>query len=198
METTPENINPNDILSAVTTQESVVGEQTAEERTKELHNSLEKVDEIFKNHCKEILFRLGAWFVVLGATVILILILYYHMFNYDYKECAWSWRIGYKMAVRGSAMIALFSLLAFTIKMIRSYLYMFETNKHKQTIINSMAYFVGSGVSPSQRELIYFKMIELVIKTVKTGLITKESEFKDINVLNDFLNKAIKPINSQE
>jgi hypothetical protein len=195
METSPENLNAGDNISPTDSKVNVFGEQTAEERTKELLKSLEKVDEIFKNHCKDIAFRLNTWLVILGIVFILILIFYNQMFNYDYKECEWSWRIGYKMVIRGSAMIALFSLFAFIIKMIRSYLYMFESNKHKQAIINSMAYFVGSGISSEQRELIYIKMIELVVKMVKTGLITKENELKDLSVFNEILNKAIKSTN---
>jgi hypothetical protein len=184
--TTPEDNNP-----VVQPQQNVLVEQTIEERVKELNTALEVVKQMFVDSGKNIYDRLILWVVLCFALLFFIIMFYNKLFNIVFPE-NWTWQIGYSTAIRISAIGALFSILAFIIKMIRSYLHLYEHNKHKQVIVSSMSNFVGAATSKEQRELIYFKLIEMVVQMENTGMINKESENKEVISVKELLQALTK------
>jgi len=171
-----ENINDSNVSS----------EQTKEERFNELSNSLRKVASIFENRSKDINERLGIWIILSAFFVVLILLFYYIGFHCDFICWEWSWRVGYKIAVRASALAALIFGLTFSIKMLKSYINMLEHNKHKLAVIRTMSSLVSSAITESQRETIYSKMIELVVKKENFGIMTKENDLKQFELIKKF------------
>ncbi|HXU25920.1 MAG TPA: hypothetical protein VN698_01720 [Bacteroidia bacterium] len=156
--------------------DQIPGEQPIEERITELESSLKRVSNIFNSHRKLLKGRLHTWIIFTALLAFALVGYYIHLLNYTYPD--WTWKFGYTTVVRVTAMTALFSLFAFCLKMVRSYLYMYEHTLHKKAVIDSMASFVSSAIGKDNRGVIYSKLIHIVVEMGNTGLISKEGDFK--------------------
>jgi hypothetical protein len=150
----------------------------------ELKTSLKFVENNFKIRAENIRTRLFIWVILSFVFFLLILCAYWVLFHCEIDEYFFGWKVIYKMIVRGSAMLALFTALAFSVKMLRSYIYIYENVLHKISLVSSMPYLVASSINEPQKEKLYDKLIELVSKLGNTGLISKEDSI-DINLLKN-------------
>lgn len=182
---------PKSNEAASESNEDIKGEKSAEERLDELNISLKKVARVFRIYGKTIEDRLKFWIVSTFVILVVIVIYYVTLFHFDFPD-DWSWQFGYKTVVRITALTALFSLFAFCIKMVKSYLYMYEHNLHKRSIVSSMSSFVGSTIGKDNRDVIYSKMIDIVVEMGNTGLLSNESDFKSKNSTEEIIERLSK------
>lgn len=173
---------------------NIGGERTNEERFSELSDSLKKVALIFEKRNNDINDRLRIWIVIIAFFILLIFLFYYSGFHCDFICWDWSWRVAYKIAIRISSLAMLIVALSFSIKMLKSYINMLEHNKHKLAVINTMSSLVSSAITENQRETIYSKMIELVVKKENFGIMSKENDFKQFESLNKFIEKKLEDL----
>lgn len=177
----------------VIVQNSIINhaETQLENRLEELRTACYKVDEIFKKSGNNIFGILIIWIILFISLSICIICFYCNLFNLkvDYD---WNWNLFYHMIIRFSAITALFSFLGFCVKMVRTYLQMYEYNRRKRNIICSIAYIVNSANSKEQRETIYLKMVDLVIEKEKFGIIDRKNDDAQLLVFNNLLEKLKK------
>jgi hypothetical protein len=72
---------------------------------------------------------------------------------------------------------------------------MYQHSKQKIAVLNALPGFVESGISRENREIIYQKLIEIVITFDDTGILRKDSELK---TGNDVLIKTIESLLKKE
>jgi hypothetical protein len=172
--------------------QNIVAEKTTKMKIEELKASLSEVCLIFKDYEKKLKDRLNTWVIICAFFIILVFIFYYCLFNIDHTKEIKEGIIVYKSIIRLTSMALILSALAFSLKMIKSYMNMIENVNHKQAIISSMATLVES--STNERDQIYSKMIELIIKMTNTGIFKKESGDIRIEAFTDLLNKIYEAV----
>lgn len=166
-------------------------ETQLENRLEELKTACSNVDEIFKKSGKNILGILIVWIVLF--VFLSVCSVYFYCYLFDMKvDYDWNWNLFYHMIIRFSAITALFSFLGFCVKMIRTYLQMYEYNRRKRGIVCSIAYIVNSANSKEQRDAIYFKMIDLVIEKEKFGIVSGKNDDTQLAMFNNLLEKLKK------
>ena len=186
-----ENVLPESV-SEITTPNS--GEQSNEERIKELNIALSEVERNFNITKIELRDKACMWILICFAALFLCSYLSILLLNIDFGKYnhIWTWEIAFFTSIRLLIAGVVISLLAFCFKMLRSYIHMVEQNRHKITVIKSMAYLVGAGKDQKQRDLIYATLTQIIVDFGNVGILSQDNDFSKTTSYMELTEKLLK------
>jgi hypothetical protein len=154
---------------------SASGETPVLDRIKELEQALKQVKEEIDKECSN-----NQQAITLSSLLCILIVLIgfffaYSLYNYKLPD-NWTWQVVYTTAMRITIIVALFSLASFSFSLLRSYLHIYQNNRHRKVIVNSMASLVEAG-KIEQRDFIFNKLLEIIVKFSHTGLLSREKDF---------------------
>jgi len=156
---------------------------SAEQRISELTTALKVVKVKFSKYRIQIKKQIIVWAIL--CLLIISSCIYFSLFllkeNFPRE---WTWQIGYLSIIRLAIASAIFSLASFCFKTFKSYIHLNEHNTHCITVIDSMANLVGAAKDEQQRNLIYGKLIDIIISFGNTELLSKGDDFKSFGDLS--------------
>lgn len=167
-------------------------EQPISHRIRELTDALANAHKIYCATGKSLLNRMLLWVGIVISIISIIVLFYYFIFDDYFYYLPWNWGVLYRIIIRSTQMIAIFTAFGVSFGILRSYIFMYEDNRHKQNILESMSSLVGSGTSQNQREIVYEKMIDLLIKMSDTKLLSSEKKVEDYSSLTNLIEKISK------
>jgi len=88
----------------------------------------------------------------------------------------WTWQVIYYSVIRAAIIGFVGTLMAFSLKILKSHLHMREHNLHRERIANSMAAFSESAMNKDQRDIILSKLVESVANFGNSGMINKDED----------------------
>jgi hypothetical protein len=106
----------------------------------------------------------------------------------------WSWQIIYYTAIRITLFSAYLTLSAYCFKMLSSHVHLYQKNRHKRAIVDSMASLVETGGSQS-RDTIHKTLTDMIIHYGNIGIIGKETDssidrrFEEIKTMIEKISK---------
>lgn len=111
-----------------------------------------------------------------------------------------SWYLIYPITIRIIIVTAVFSLISFCLKMLRSSLYIFEKYKHKFVVIESLPSLVKSYPDSLKESFVFKKLLQIIVDFGNTGLLNKEDDMKivwqdilkQLKTTNEMLGKKAK------
>jgi hypothetical protein len=149
-------------------------------RIENLHRAITKARSIIRIAKKESLNTLILWsfitVLILYGCIIVACVFYNDQFAK--LPCVWTWQMIYYTAFRVAIITALFSLISFCFKMLRSSLYILEKYKHRYVVIESLASFVESSPTPGKQVWVFEKLLTIIVEFGDTGLLSKEDDIK--------------------
>lgn len=145
------------------TQEQPSGEIPKNQRIQELFDSLDKARTAFITQGKDIEQQLLIWGTICFLLIVFSNVLFRHFLDITFPAQYWTWQYVYYTAIRITAISALFYVAAFVFNMLKSTISLYQSNKRKIVIIDSMASFVESGITAEDRSIIFNKLIGIVI-----------------------------------
>lgn len=185
MEENPINNNPDSEY------QQADGESLTFEKIKELETALSSAK--YEITCvieKNTMQIVGVSFICF--VLILIGANYAHeIFYYDKFKDTWDWQIIYFTVMRVVVISAFLSVATFMFKLLSSYLNIYQKNLHKKFVLNSMASLVASGHNYTDEQVVFSKLLEIVVVQEKTGIFNKDM---DLDNKNSALIDAIKKI----
>ncbi|HLP39271.1 hypothetical protein [Lacibacter sp.] len=182
-------INSTVQVPSQTDSSSTVGGESSEQRISELSAALDVVKIKFQKYGEKLDTQAFKWMIVCLILIFASAALGYCLLREKFQE-NWTWQIVYISIIRVTIIGAIFSLASYCFKIYRSYIHLKEYNQHCVTVIESMANIVGAAKDVNQRNLIYSKLIDIIIHFGDTGLLSKESDFKSIsNISLDMIQK---------
>ena len=143
--------------------------QTAE------HISVQEAQNQFKNAAQNNKKNVIVWGCITIFLVIIFSISVICMLNANLPD-QWTWKMIYFSGLRIAILGFIGTLLAFSLKMLKSYLHMKEHNLHRQRIANSMASFAESATSKEQRDLILSRLIDSVSTFGNSGMVNNDED----------------------
>lgn len=102
---------------------------------------------------------------------IAIMCMLYHETSGDF-----TWNVIYHSAIRITILGFIGTLLAFSLRILKSHLHMREHNLHRKRIANSMAAFAQSATSQEHRDLILSRLVDSVASFGNSGMINNEED----------------------
>ncbi|MGD0652102.1 MAG: hypothetical protein ABSA97_13365 [Verrucomicrobiia bacterium] len=81
------------------------------------------------------------------------------------------WVLVYSTVIRLTILTAIGAVTTFCLKILRAHLHMWQLNKHRQRLANSLAVFVESAETAEQRDLILSQMVNAIASFGNSGLI---------------------------
>ncbi len=118
------------------------------------------------------------WMVIFWgvASVVSLILFFWLISQYIALEVPeeWTWQVIYFAAIRLTALGAIGTIAAFTMKGFKSALHMYLHNKHRLRLTNCIEAFVESAVTPEQRDLILAQLVEAVASFGNSGFLDKE------------------------
>lgn len=167
------------------------GSESSEKRILELATALQVVQTKFIAYSKKLKLQIRIWSCICVGIILGCIILACILLHESFPD-KWNWQIGYISIIRITIATAVFALASFCFKLFRSYVHLNEHNSHNITVIESMANLVGAAKDEIQRNLIYGKLIDIIIQFADTGLLNKEQDFKNVGTFGiDALQKII-------
>ena len=164
------------------------------ERIDELKGALQSVEQNFELNKKKLQIKAALWIGICITGLSTGTYLSYQLLCIDLDKYhhLWTWEIIYYTAIRLMLSGVFISLMAFCFKMLRSYMHMAEHNRHKLTIIKSMAYLVGAGKNQEQRDIVFNSLTQMITDFGNIGIISQDSDFKNSNTFIEMADKALK------
>jgi len=167
------------------------GAGTSQQRISELSGALNVVKDKFNFYRKKLKTQIWFWGILCLVIIACCIGFGRHLLNEVFPS-TWTWQVGYLSIIRITIAGAIFSLASFCFKTFRSYMHLNEQNSHCITVIESMANLVGAAKDEQQRNLIYAKLIDIIISFGNTGFLSPDDDFKGIaNTGIDTLQKLI-------
>lgn len=173
--------NLNKSTSPIPTEDTTnsSGADNSEQRISELSGALDVVKDKFVKHGNKLKTQSILW----GVACILILISCFFLGKTLLHEAFpenWTWQIAYISVIRITIAGAIFSISSFCIKIFRSYIHLNEQNSHSITVIESMANLVGAAKDQQQRNIIYTKLIDIIIHFGQPGFLHSDPEINSL------------------
>lgn len=129
----------------------------------------------FENAAKDQRKNIKIWAIITSSLIIVFLISILCMLLVCLPD-QWTWKMIYYSALRITILGFIGTLLAFSLRILKSHLHMLQHNLHRQRIANSMASFGESVISDDQRDLILSKMIDSVVAFGNSGIISNDED----------------------
>lgn len=155
------------------------GIDSSTQRISELSTALRVVKNKFFNHGKKLRIRIFLWSIICLIIIATCTYLSVHLLKESFPD-KWSWQIGYLSVIRLTIAGSIFSLATFCFKLFKSYIHLNEHNSHSIVVIDSMANLVGAAKDEQQRNIIYGKLIDIIIHFENSGFLGRDDYFKSI------------------
>lgn len=172
-----------------------IGGNSAEERIFELSAALNVVKDKYHHYKKDLHIKICVWGIICVLIVVFCGFLSKHLLKETFPN-NWSWQIVYCSIIRVTIAGAIFSLSSFCFKILKSYIHLSEKNNHRIAVIQSMANLVGAAKDDTQRNIIYTKLINIIVDFEDPGLISSDKDFKGVSSVG--LDAIIKILNSKK
>ena len=115
------------------------------------------------------------WGTITGVLIVSFFISIYCMFQVK-PSVTWDWTMIYYTVLRLTFLGFIGTLLAFSLKTLKSYMHMKEHNLHRQRIANSMAAFAESATTKEQRDLILSRLVDSVATFGSSGMLGNDED----------------------
>lgn len=137
--------------------------------------SVKEAQEQFANAASNNLTNIKIWGSITCGLIIAFTGLIIYMLKIDLPD-KWTWQMIYYSIIRAAIIGFVGTLMAFSLRILKSHLHMREHNLHRERIANSMASFAESATNKEQRDIILSKLVESVANFGNSGLIEKNEE----------------------
>lgn len=138
--------------------------------------SVQEAQDQFGNAAKNNTKNIWIWGGITIGLIILFALVVIGFMLYAKLPEEWTWKVIYYSALRLTIIGFIGTLLAFSLKILKSHLHMKEHNLHRQRIANSMASFAESASNKEQRDLILSRLIDSVATFGNSGMIGSDDE----------------------
>ncbi len=136
--------------------------------------SVKEAQEQFSNAALSNLKNIKIWGGISIGLVLAFVALIIYILRITLPD--WSWQVIYYSVIRAATIGFVGTLMAFSLKMLKSHLHMREHNLHRQRISNSMSSFAESATNKDQRDLILSKLVESVANFGNSGMIDNHDD----------------------
>ncbi len=153
--------------------------------------SVQEAQNQFKEAQNPLVVQLVLWG---GLSIVSIVVFFWLLYQFMKPELntTWTWQVVYFSGLRLAALGAVASLGAYCLGILRSQLHLFQRNLHRQRIANCIEAFVQSASTPEQRDFIYSRLVEAIIKFGDTGLVKgTENDRSTTKLMIDNLSRSI-------
>jgi hypothetical protein len=137
--------------------------------------SVKEAQEQFASAAKKNMESITIW----GGITLLLVLVFISFIGYMLRVKlpeSWTWQIIYYSIIRAAILGFIGTLLAFSLKILKSHLHMREHNLHRERIANSMSAFAESAMNKDQRDIILLKLVESVADFGNSGMIGKDDD----------------------
>lgn len=113
------------------------------------------------------------WAVLSGvaaAAFFAVAAYFYHQEPPD----AWRWQLAYHAGIRLAILTAIGALTTYCLRVLRAHMHMYQQNRHRQAVTNSIGAFVQAGTSSQQRDLILTRLVDAVATFGSSGLVSRD------------------------
>ena len=151
----------------------------------------------FVNHTNEKnLYRL-ACFVFIFAVILVwffhdpvgdIITIHNKLGIFDNSEYRFGWEVILYVISKIVLLSILLGAISYMLRLLKSYLHIYNRGRQRLFIVNSMASLIGSA-NPRKEEDAYDKLLEIVIGFDETGLLKEKVELDPKNKILDKLNE---------
>lgn len=173
----------NDALSRIEKEsEEIIKE--AKKKAEEIENSVRKTahkisvkeaQDQFANAAINNLKSIRIWgSIVIGLVLIFVGFIIY-MLKVKLPE-QWTWQVIYYSVIRAAILGFIGTLMAFSLRILKSHLHMREHNLHRERIANSMSAFAESATNKDQRDIILSKLVESVAEFGNSGMLSNDDD----------------------
>jgi hypothetical protein len=137
--------------------------------------SVQEAQEQFQNAILSNNKNIIIWGSITTLLIIAFVIYFISMLHVNLSD-TWTWKVVYFSGLRVGFIGFIGSLLAFSLKILKSYLHIKEHNQHRQRIANSMASFAESATNRDQRDLILSRLIDSVSNFGNSGMVGNDDD----------------------
>ena len=180
-----QNINEeaSEVIGKVSEEsKKVIGEARAE--AKDIERSARKTaakisvkdaQEQFAEANRALFWQVILWGILSSSAAVAFFLAAISFYKYEVPT-GWQWHVIYYSVLRVTILAAIGAIVAFLLKILRAHLHMYQHNKHRIRLANSMTAFVESAISDSQRDLILTHLVDAVATFGHSGLLQKEED----------------------
>ena len=139
---------------------------------------------------------LWAWLSVLASAVLLVVgIVSIQGGSQVLTEPSWESLPG--AVLRLFLLSVLAGMATFTFRMLRAHLHIAEKNRHRVRVANSIDSFLQSTSDPSQRDLIFAKLVDSIVSYGDSGLVQHEIDDRSSPMSGDLVGRIIAAISGK-
>jgi hypothetical protein len=164
-------------------EQNIKPEISLETRIVQLENAITKARYTFQKSAKKLNGQIVIWAII--SALIVIVSICYAKYLLDINKVVlpdtWTWQVVYYTAIRITIAAAIFSVAAYSFKLLSLHIHLFQQNEHKRAVIDSLPGFVESGIDPDKRDIIFNKLIEMIVHFDDAEIVGKVSELKTGN-----------------
>ncbi len=127
------------------------------------------------------MLKLWAWLSGGAVAALLGLAVYFY---FQELPDAWRWQLAYHAGIRVGILAAVAGLASYCLRVLRAHMHMYQQNRHREAVTNSIAAFVQAATSNAQRDLILTRLVDAVAAFGSSGLVPKDeaSEYPKMTV----------------
>lgn len=173
----------NEALAKIETESQEIISQ-AKKKAEEIESSVRKTaqkvsvkeaQDQFINAANNNLANIKIWGGISIGLIVIFIGFVIYILRVDLPS-VWTWQVIYYSAIRAAIIGFIGTLMAFSLKILKSHLHMREHNLHRERIANSMAAFAESATNKDQRDIILSKLIESVANFGNSGMIDRDED----------------------
>ena len=162
------------------------GELPVSERVKELNIALADTTIELKQLCKNNTWQIVSLILINALMLSAIIPLGYHFYTSTDYKADWTWQIIYFTAARVLIVSGIATLFIYTLNLLKAYLVIYKINREKYFVIKSMASLVESGSKFTNKEIIYNKLLDIVLSPTPNNL--------GSSLKHNFTSESLKPL----
>ena len=160
------------------------GEEGLKGRIEKLDDAFEKVKGSIEKECKGSLLAIFICLVICGAAIgTCYLYADEYILNKPLDATLLWWQVLYFTACRIVVSAALIAFTTFTFKLLKSYLHIYQNNRHKRMVIRSMASLLTAS-SPKGVDDVFKELMDVVIQYTNSGFMKKGSNIEPETIYN--------------
>jgi hypothetical protein len=139
------------------------------------HISVKEAQDQFQEGATQNMKNIKIWGSITVSLIFVFCIAIYCMLKIETSDEI-TWKVIYHSALRIAILGFIGTLLAFSLKILKSHLHMREHNLHRKRIANSMAAFAESASSQDQKDLILSRLVDSVSTFGNSGMISNDED----------------------
>lgn len=129
----------------------------------------------FRKAQNPLLWQIGIWSVLSVAALGSLFCIAY-LFLTEPPPSEIDWHVIYRAGIKITILAAIGSVAAYFLRILRAHIHMYQHNRHRQAIANSIEAFMAATATPEERALILSRLVESVASFGQSGLVHGESE----------------------